>query len=48
MSKIVKRILHWDEDTNEIVLITKYEDGSIESEPLTVQESAEWMAQNKF
>ena len=40
--------LKWNEQTNECVLITQNDDGTIVSEPLTPEEAAQWQAENKF
>ena len=40
--------LQWNEDLTEATLITKNEDGSIISEPLTIEQATEWTAQNKY
>ena len=38
----------WDEKENTVSLVTKNKDGSIIVQPLTVEEAAQWQAQNKY
>lgn len=42
--EIVAEQLKCDEQSNETFLITKYEDGSISSRPITSEEASKWTA----
>ena len=46
--KNMEQQLKWNEGMTEATLITLNEDGSITSEPLTVEEAAQWKAENEF
>ena len=43
-----KQELKWNEETNKYTLNTLNDDGSITSEPLTLEEVTKWQADNKF
>lgn len=40
--------IQYNEDMTKPYLVTKHEDGSITSEPITIEEAAQWTAENKF
>ncbi len=44
----MKQQLKWDEEINSTLLVTKNDDGSILSEPLTPEEAAQWTAEHQF
>ena len=44
--KIKDRYIKWDEVTNNTTLITVWDNGRIDSEPLTSEQAAEWHARN--
>ncbi len=41
---IISQQIGWDEKSNTCYLYTKYDDGSVEGEPLTTEEAALWEA----
>ena len=40
--------IQWNKDMTIPNLVTKNEDGSITSEPITIEEATQWTAENKF
>lgn len=45
---IIEQWVKTNEETLMAALFTKYADGSIKGEPISIQEAAEWTARNKF
>lgn len=48
MKKIISQKVSWNEKNNSCSLVTKFSDGSIQSEPITATEAAQFEAQHNF
>lgn len=48
MPQIIDQKIERNEETSQVYLVTKYDDGSIENTPVTSEEAAQWEAEHRF